>query len=209
MIKFYKVGGWVRDALLGIPSKDLDFTVEAPSYDAMKEEIIRRGGEIYLEKPEYFTIRAKMICGQFSTMPADFALARRDGNYSDGRHPDTVSIGTLIDDLSRRDFTMNAIAIAEDGNVIDPYEGQHAIHDRRITCVGKAYDRFSEDSLRMLRAIRFAITKGFAMDPEVCECFGCVELLDKLEAVSTERKREELTKCFVANTMATLDMLSL
>lgn len=204
MIKLYRVGGFVRDEILGIRSKDLDFAVEAPSYEAMVEWV-RNQGEIYLESPQFWTVRAHIK----DKLPADYVLCRKDGQYSDGRRPDSVSVGTLYDDLSRRDFTMNAIAVDEEsGEYIDPFNGISDLKLGLIRCVGKAYDRFFEDSLRLLRAIRFKITKGFALDNEIQECLRNEELADRLANVSDERKREELHKCLAKDTIATLDILS-
>ncbi len=204
MVKLYRVGGFVRDELLGVKSKDLDYAVEAPSYEAMVE-YVRERGEIYLESPQFWTVRAH-IKGK---LPADFVLCRKDGQYSDGRRPDSVSVGTLHDDLSRRDFTMNAIAVDdESGEYIDPFNGKADLEKRLIRCVGEAYDRFFEDSLRLLRAIRFKIVKGFTLDRDIVDCLHCVSLADRLKNVSDERKREELLKCFAKNTPATLFMLS-
>lgn len=202
-VKFYKVGGWVRDKLLGVKSKDLDFSVEAPSFEAMKAEIIARDGVIFLEKPEYATIRARI-----GREACDYVLCRRDGYYSDGRRPDEVMAGTLHDDLARRDFTMNAMAESENGVLIDPFNGQKSLAEGTIHCVGNAMERFSEDSLRMLRAIRFAITKDMKFDEDIQECLVWQpDLIEKLRAVSTERIREELHKCFKFDTIKTLNML--
>src|SRR5689334_19330699 len=99
-VKLYKVGGYVRDQVLGLKSKDIDYAVEAESYDAMKNHLIEKGAKIYLEQPQYFTIRGKL-----NDEDADFVLCRKEGKYSDGRRPDTVEIGTIYDDLARRDFT--------------------------------------------------------------------------------------------------------
>jgi tRNA nucleotidyltransferase (CCA-adding enzyme) len=202
-IKLYRVGGFVRDELLGVRSKDLDFAVEAPSYEAMVEWV-RSQGEIYLESPQFWTVRAH-IKGK---LPADFVLCRKDGQYSDGRRPDSVSVGTLHDDLSRRDFTMNAIAVCEQtGEFIDPFNGRIDLDNRLIRCVGKAHDRFFEDSLRLLRAIRFKIVKGFNLHEDIVQCLGNEELADRLANVSDERKREELHKCLANDTPATLALL--
>ena len=156
MIKYYMVGGAVRDKILGIDPKyikDIDYSVEAPSYEAMKTELLKRGLEMFPIKEDYMTIRGKL-----NGVAADFVLCRKDGHYSDGRRPDTVEIGTLYDDLARRDFTMNAIALDEDDNIIDPFDGRGDLHRGIIRCVGKATDRMREDSLRLIRAIRFLDT---------------------------------------------------
>jgi len=204
-MKFYLVGGAVRDKLLGIASKDKDYIVEANSYDEMKQAIIEKGGEIFLESPQFFTIRAMIP----KMGAADFVLPRTESCYSDGRRPDSVSVGTLHDDLARRDFTMNAIAFDEEsGEYIDPFDGKADIEKRLIRCVGSAFDRFYEDSLRLLRAVRFQIVKGFDLHDDVVQCLFSKELTDRLANVSDERKREELYKCFAKDTLATLKFLS-
>lgn len=200
-IQIYKVGGAVRDEFLGVKSKDIDFAVEAPSYEAMRD-YIAANGKIFLEKPEYFTIRAKL-----NGADADFVLCRKEHGYTDGRRPDLVTAGDIYDDLSRRDFTMNAIAIrVSDGEVFDPHNGVRDLAKRNIRCVGEAEDRFSEDSLRMLRAVRFRITKGFMLDDSIWLALKNPKLLDKLANVSKERIREELNRCFKHDTLATLKM---
>jgi len=202
-VKMYLVGGYVRDEILGVPSKDMDYSVEAPSYAAMREEIERRGGEIFLETPEYLTIRARVP----NMGAADFVLCRKDGAYVDGRRPEDVEPGTLLDDLARRDFTMNAIAKDEDGNYIDPFGGQSDMKLGVIVCVGDARKRFEEDYLRMLRAIRFSLTKKMALDPNIAVCLRDPEMVEKIADVSVERVREEMLKCFHHNTLATLMLL--
>jgi len=202
-IKMYLVGGAVRDQILGIPSNDLDFAVEAPSYEAMRAEIERRGGTIFLEKPEYLTIRARIP----ELGAADYVLCRKDGSYIDGRRPEDVEPGTLIDDLSRRDFTMNAIAMTEDGEYIDPFNGRQSMDGDIIHCVGDTYKRFEEDYLRMLRAIRFSITKDMTMSPQIFACLEHPEMVRHIRRVATERVREEMLKCFHCDTLKTLKIL--
>jgi len=201
-VKFYQVGGCVRDRMLGLKPKDIDYSVEAPSYDAMRDAIEARGGRIFLETPQYHTIRAK-----YGTEVVDFVLCRKDGEYKDGRRPENVEMGTLMDDLARRDFTMNAMAEDEDGNLIDPFDGLGAIKQGVISCVGSAEDRFNEDALRMLRAVRFSITKGMLLDSPISEYLRNQDNVEKLKQVSIERIREELHKCFQHNTCATMEML--
>src|SRR5690606_30256826 len=112
-IQMFEVGGCVRDDLLGIPTKDVDFTVVAPSFDAMRDHLIREGFRIHVESPEFVAIRAGVPEGhplRERTKDADFVLARKDAPTGDGRRPDFVEPGTLMDDLARRDFTVNAMA---------------------------------------------------------------------------------------------------
>lgn len=203
MTTFYMVGGSVRDKFLGVKSKDVDYAVEAASFEAMRESILARGGDIFLETPKYFTIRARVP----ALGACDFVLCRKDGAYNDGRRPDSVEVGTIYDDLARRDFTANAIAIREsDGQVIDPHNGVDSITDRTLHCVGDARTRFTEDGLRILRAIRFSITKPFNLDDTIYTLLGahstfCIE---QLRGVSPERIREELVQCFACDTYSTL-----
>lgn len=201
-IKLYKVGGCIRDQILGVKSKDIDYSVEAPSYEAMRD-YIAANGKIFLESPQYLTIRAKV-----NGDDADFVLCRKDGEYTDGRRPDTVVIGDIYDDLSRRDFTMNAIAFdVETQEYIDPHNGMEHIERRIIKCVGYAKDRFTEDSLRILRAIRFHITKGFEFDPFIRDALKDKDIVNGLVNVSWERIRDEVNKCFASDTWYTMVLM--
>jgi tRNA nucleotidyltransferase (CCA-adding enzyme) len=200
MVKFYQVGGCVRDALLGRKCKDIDYSVEAQSYEEMYREIVKRGGEVFLESPQYLTIRAK-VPGMGA---CDFVLCRKDGVYYDGRHPESVEPGSIYDDLARRDFTMNAIAMDEDGNTLDPHNGMIHLYERVIHCVGDARQRFEEDALRLLRALRFAVVLGFELDDDIHYCLSDCNMAVKLRQVSVERIREELLKAFKSSTLVTL-----
>lgn len=228
-MEIFKVGGCIRDEILGLRSKDIDFTVVLSEndilghpgpFDAMRCELRRMGFEIFLETPEFFTIRARfprystpgsglVMRQEHSRMTADFVLARKEGSYSDGRRPDRVEVGTLQDDLARRDFTMNAIAKDAKGNLIDPFNGQRDIAAKVIRAVGNARDRIiGEDALRGLRAIRFAVQKEFAIDDEVQAVLDSDEFKVALSSVSTERQREELEKMFKVSTPDSLSLLS-
>lgn len=206
-IKLYEVGGHVRDRLLGIDSKDIDYAVEAPSYTDFRNYVYQNTRQVFLEKPEYFTIRALADIG-----PVDYVMCRKDGHYSDNRRPDLVKPGTIYDDLDRRDFTINAIAYdIESKTYIDPHNGQSDLQDRVIRCVGNT-DRLIEDPLRILRAIRFAITKKFWLHSTIFQILSQSEnenywsLL--LSSVSKERRREELKRCFDFNTIDTIQHLN-
>ena len=200
--KYYIVSGFVRDELLGIKSKDIDFAVEAESYEAMKEDILSNGNIIFQERPEYFSIRARHP--EYGGV--DYTLCRKDGFYSDNRRPDSVEMGTIFDDLARRDFTVNAIAKQSGGAYIDPHNGRADLQDKLLRCVGIAQERFEEDPLRLLRAVRFHIVKGFqldyAIDRELRGHGGGT--LDKLVTLPIERVYEELYKCYVYDTWATM-----
>lgn len=199
MINYYKVGGCVRDELLGVRSKDIDFAVEAPSYEAMKEDLLSKGTIIWQERPEFFAIRGKHP----EWGPVDFTLCRKEGFYSDNRHPDSVEVGTIYDDLARRDFTVNAIAW-KDGVFIDPHNGTKDLANMHLRCVGNTRDRFEEDPLRILRAVRFHLVRGFALDNEIETQFNNYDLIHKLLTIPLERVYEEVRKCYDHNSWKTL-----
>lgn len=206
VMKLYQVGGSVRDMLIDPDTKpkDIDYAVEVESFKEMRDELLKRGLQIFLEKPEYLIIRAK--CPKTKQV-YDYSMCREDGVYSNARHPDTVIPCDIYTDLSRRDFTVNAIAIDEEGQIIDPHGD---INTMTLRCVGVAKDRLREDSLRILRAFRFGITKGFRFDEDLHQALYDPELYALLESVSKERKMEELNKmmCTSEGTVKTLQLLS-
>jgi len=206
-ITLYQVGGSVRDQLLGIPHHDIDYAVEAPSFSFMKRYLEEKGYTIFVEKPQYFVIKAKHPSNKFV---ADFVLCRKDGYYSNYRYPDKSDIGKLSDDLARRDFTINAIAIEEGTDkIIDPHNGRQDIRDKIIRCVGDTKERLLEDPLRILRAIRFSITKEMTIHKDIIEMFDNEELIQRFESsVSIERVQHEMHKMFQHNTVTSLKMLS-
>lgn len=188
---------------MNIPSKDIDLVCLAPSFEEMETEIKNLGGKIFLSKPQYFTAR----CMFPDIGSCDVRLARTEGHYEDGRHPSSVAVATsLLEDQRTRDFTINSIAQdIETGEIIDPFNGQADIKTKTLRCVGNARDRFTEDGLRMLRAMRFVITKGFVLDQSIVECLSQpVFFEERFKGVSEERIREELFKCFKYNTINTL-----
>jgi tRNA nucleotidyltransferase (CCA-adding enzyme) len=214
-VKLYLVGGAVREIVRGFPEKvkDWDFAVEANSYESMKIWLEYTGFEIFVETPQYFTIRARAPKGTFTFAGIDmthktfdFTLCRTEGEYTDGRRPDEVRVGTLADDLSRRDFTMNAMALDAAGGLIDPYNGAEDVKNGLIRLVGGT-DRLKEDSLRMLRALRFQIQLGFDMDNEIHAFLYNANNSVLLRKIDENRIRDELTKCFKMNTPETLMLL--
>ncbi len=200
MPEMFLVGGAVRDKLLGLKPKDLDYVVIAENYESMKQWLLaEKISQIFLEKPEYGTIRARLSSGE----AGDFVLARKEGYYTDGRRPDSTEPGTLMDDLLRRDFTVNAMAEDEGGRIIDPFGGRRDLYALVLRTVRDPKEVFAEDALRMYRAIRFRVTKGFAPTAELHRALNTVSVLDNLPNVSLERVREELYKCYKHNTLAT------
>ncbi|QIG57956.1 tRNA nucleotidyltransferase [Microbacterium phage PauloDiaboli] len=215
-IKTYLVGGAVRDKLLGLPVKDFDYTVVVgnaktvpEAWDAMRAHLKAEGFTIFLETPEYFTIRAKFPKDhENAKITADFVLARQEGPYSDGRHPDWVKPGTLADDLRRRDFSVNAMAEDGDGNIIDYYQGRRRLEHRVLEAVGDPRDRMTEDPLRALRAVRFAVTKGFKIEHDLAYAMRTMKVLDSLRNdISVDRIRDELFRCFEYDTVKTIAFL--
>lgn len=210
MLKIYEVGGCVRDALLGIQSKDIDFAVEAPCFSAMKEQFMGEGIRVFQENPEFLTIRARFPQSHINSgLVADFVLCRKERGFSNARHPDEVEPGTIWDDLARRDFTVNAMArCLESGKLLDPHNGQQDLNSSILHCVGNADARFTEDALRVLRALRFSITKKLHIHSSVWDALQNPNLPPLLVSVSTDRKREELSKMFRADTLGAFRLIA-
>ena len=184
----YIVGGAVRDLIMGREPKDWDIATSA------KPQVVRN---LF-----YKTIDTGLKHGTVTVMIDNEAFEvttyRIDGNYSDSRHPDSVKFANMItEDLARRDFTINAMALSTKGTIIDPYYGQADIEKKRIWCVGNPADRFTEDALRMLRACRFAAQLGFEVDEYTLNIIR--GFASSIKYVSEERIREELTKILVSD----------
>jgi tRNA nucleotidyltransferase/poly(A) polymerase len=215
MPEIYLVGGTVRDSLLGLQSKDLDYTYVADNtksidsaYSEMKEYMLSEGFNIFLETPDCLTIRAKFPDhSEHKGLVGDFVLARKELGYSaDSRKPIVVS-GTLENDLSRRDFTINAIAqCTKTGELIDLFNGQQHLKDKVLVTPLDPMVTLLEDSLRVIRALRFSVTLGFKLDSQLDRAIWCHshKLAERTkETVSSERIREELSKAFKANSYLT------
>mgnify|MGYP003393720657 CR=1 FL=1 len=188
----YLVGGCVRDLLIEREPKDWDLTT-----NASPEEIQKIFPDSFYEN-DFGTVGVKAeTIGIVEITPY-----RLESEYSDFRHPDKVDWGkTIEDDLSRRDFTMNALAYSIDREeLIDPFEGQADIKKKIIRTVGKAGDRFKEDALRMLRAIRLASELNFAIEHETQ--MAITENSELLQHVSGERVRDEFAKIVMSETPA-------
>lgn len=215
MPKIFKVGGCVRDGLLGVKTKDIDFTfvlddlnkTVEEGFKEMEQWMIDEGFTIFLSVPEMFTIRAKFPSNhKFAKLDADFVMARKEVGYVEGTRRPILELGTLEDDLIRRDFTVNAMAEDEDGNLIDLFHGQIDLK-RMVLITPKAPQiTFGEDPLRIIRAIRFAITKGFSLT-YLDYTITNFDYEGKMGVVSIERIREELLKCFKHDTLETIKML--
>lgn len=201
--RLYLVGGCVRDLLMGLSPKDLDFVVVTNhTFKELLEVIAAEGGEVFLAKPEFMTIRAR-IDGQV----VDLVYPRTETGYADGRHPDLVDKAkSLEEDSKRRDFTVNAMYMTEEGGIIDFHGGQGDLKERCIRCVGNPDERFEEDYLRILRGIRFAVKPTFHIDSRTkMAMFKHVSNVP--EKVSQERIREEINKALHINPHMTLEYL--
>lgn len=183
----YAVGGCVRDSLLGLEPYDWDVTTSAAPEQTMAvfgERAIPTG-------LQYGTVSVKS--GEHIVEVTTF---RTDGVYTDNRRPDSIGYASsLPEDLSRRDFTVNAIAYSLSGEIIDPFNGCHDLGYRLIRAVGKPRDRFEEDALRMFRCLRIAAKLGFSIHPNT---FSAIYEKAHLAAfLSAERIKDELKKFLV------------
>jgi len=197
----YIVGGAVRDLILGDKPHDIDISTNMPideldkifkTYDIGKSKdfgivVVNQGGYQY-----------------------EIAQFRSESDYSDGRHPDKIQIvRDFKTDASRRDLTINAMAIDKDGNIIDHFDGKKAIKDKVIKTVGNPYDRFEEDKLRMMRACRFSSKYCFVLDPETKDAIKSKK--EGIKDIAIERIKDELIKMAsqsgdkFANAILTLD----
>lgn len=217
MPQIYKVGGCVRDGLLGLDSKDIDFTFVLDNlnqsvqdgFKIMTKYLETEGYQIFLSTPDMFTIRAKFpVNHKFAGMVADFVMARKEIGYTEGTRRPILELGTLEDDLIRRDFTLNAMAEDIDGNLIDLFDGKWALEQGLLITPRDPKITMLDDPLRLLRCMRFSITKGFAITSPIWETFLMDSVVDKLEqVVSGERIREEVYKMFKHDTIKTLDLI--
>ena len=179
----YLVGGCVRDMILGVQPQDWDVCTSA-----LPEQTL----EIFPgSRPTGLKHGTVTVC--VNSRSVEVTTFRSDGSYADHRHPDAVSfVGDLTTDLSRRDFTMNAIALPPDGLVADPFGGVDDIRNKMIRCVGYPELRFEEDALRMFRALRFSARLGFEIEAET---LAAIKKKAPLAAsLAPERVRDEVEK---------------
>lgn len=183
----YVVGGCVRDSLLGLEPKDWDVCTSATP-DEMKQYFHCHGVRTIDTGLKHGAITVDMEqAGKF-----EVTTFRIDSNYSDGRHPDSVEFTeSIYQDLARRDFTVNAMAFNQAG-LVDPYHGREDLENKIIRCAGNPDDRFQEDALRILRALRFASTYGFHIEENTKASIH--KNRNKLTQISAERIQSELCK---------------
>ncbi len=183
----YIVGGCVRDMLLGREPGDWDITTSA--LPRQVKQVFKRTVDTGIQHGTVTVLIGKA--------GYEVTTYRVDGEYLDGRHPDTVSFTPdLREDLRRRDFTINAMAYNSMKGIIDEFGGQEDLRAGIIRCVGNPMDRFSEDALRILRAIRFSAQLGFEIEEKTWEAI-CASA-PSLARVSKERIQVELTKLLLS-----------
>lgn len=183
----YVVGGCVRDSILGRSPDDWDITTSAKPEEV--KALFRR------------TVDTGLIHGTVTVMldkeGFEVTTYRVDGEYEDGRHPKEVSFtASLEEDLKRRDFTINAMAYNPKRGLVDLFGGVQDMENRIIRCVGNPLERFTEDALRILRAVRFSAQLGFSIEGETLKAISV--LAPNLKYVSAERIQVELLKLFVS-----------
>lgn len=213
--KLYEVGGKVRDELLGLKSKDVDYTVvlegcnlplDQAFYEFVKQ-IESEGYDVKVEHADVVTVRALFPKDHQYSGVADFVLARKELYYPEtGRRP-VCKLGTLEDDLIRRDFTVNALAKDEEGKIIDLFDGYRDLRLQSLDTPTDPHIAFYQDPLRILRGIRFCVTKDLVMCRDVRDAIRELSI-SRMELVSEERIIVELEKMMRFNAKKTIYYLN-
>ena len=201
----YVVGGCVRDLLRDVDPEDWDITTNAKSEEVQK--IMEESGRKTFYENEFWTVgvlpKGRKTAEKKSDI-VEITTFRAEAKYTDKRHPDEIKPAkTLGEDLARRDFTINAMALEVEGKktkIIDPFGGQEDLKNKIIRAVGKPEERFSEDALRMMRAVRFAAVLGLKIEPETAKAIKKNSSL--LKMISQERIRDEFLKIVMSDNAA-------
>ena len=184
----YAVGGCVRDAMMGRTPHDWDITTSATPQQvkALFPRTIDTG------------IQHGTVTIMIGKTGYEVTTYRIDGDYLDGRHPEEVIFtSNLVEDLKRRDFTINAMAYNDRAGVVDEFDGMSDLNNKIIRCVREARERFTEDALRILRALRFSAQLDFTISDDTCEAVK--ELAPTLIKISRERIQTELDKLITSD----------
>ncbi len=186
------VGGFIRNSMLNLPSHDFDIATNATPKQS-KEVLLAKGFAVFETGIKHGTIAAIL-----NNVPFEITTYRSEGTYTDKRHPDNVTFVTSIEeDLARRDFTINALAFHPTRGLLDIFGGKKDLENKLIRCVGNANVRFSEDALRILRALRFAAELGFSIEEATeTSLTSCATLLN---SVAAERIFVETEKLLCGN----------
>lgn len=219
IFKFYIVGGYVRDKLLGKKSNDIDYIAILKDnistsmnesidvlYDQMCDCLLQNNHIIFQKYPQTFCVKAK---NKSNNEVADFVLARKEIAYELNSREPQVVMGTLYDDLMRRDFTINALALDPDTNeIIDVCGG---LDDLKLGILKTPIDpniTLLDDPLRVIRGLRFKVTLNFAIEENFMSAINNPNIWDKFsKVISADRIRNELDKMFAYNTIETLNIL--
>lgn len=184
----YAVGGCVRDTILGREPDDWDITTSAKPLEI--KELFKSTIDTGIQHGTVTVLR--------NHVGYEVTTYRVDGEYEDNRHPKEVTFTTsLIEDLKRRDFTINAMAYNDNTGLIDEFDGIRDLESGIIRCVGVAKERFSEDALRIMRAVRFAAQLGYIIEEETKQ--AAILLHNNLSSISAERINVELTKLIISD----------
>ena len=216
-MKLFEVGGCVRDELLGLHTKDIDFTVELDDltlsvdegWEKMLDFLKQEDFKIFLETKDCFTVRARFPKNhQHEGLIADFVMARKEIGYIENTRQPILELGSFEDDMVRRDFTVNALCKTEEGQLVDLFGGLKDLEDRILRTPLDPMVTLMDDPLRLLRALRFSVTKDFKICEELSNAMKQLDLLDKLQkVVSQERIREEVTKMMKHDTVRSLRII--
>lgn len=192
----YVVGGCVRDAILGREPNDWDVTTSCPAFYTREIFDKADGFDAYPTGIEHGTVT---VC--YMGVPVEVTTFRMDAGYTDHRHPTIVSFSeNLHEDLARRDFTVCAMAYSERHGLVDIYRGMEDINARIIRCVGDPKERFNEDALRIMRALRFSSQLGFSIHEDTAK--AARQLVHTFAYISKERITEELSKLLLGKNAA-------
>lgn len=205
MPKFYLVGGAVRDRLLNLDPKDKDYVVVGfSSYSELGNYLTNEGFKIVDRYEEKYTYRAKSPKGEY----CDYVWARKALSYEEG---DLVSCepGSIMDDLARRDFTINAMALDEEtSELIDPFNGQKDLENEILRAVGDPKTRFLEDPRRLTRGMRFSVKLNLVLEENTSKGYWSWDVLKAFKNPKFRDKiKEELDKALYLNTLLTSDFL--
>ena len=186
------VGGCVRDSILNTIPYDWDLCTNAKPYEMI---------EIFKNKFKFYDtgIKHGTISVIINKKVVEVTTYRSESTYNDSRHPDEVKfISSIFEDLKRRDFTMNSIAYSDEKGIVDPFFGLNDIKNRIIRCVGDPYERFNEDALRIMRALRFSSVLDFKIEENTMAAIKA--LYKNLDIISNERIEAELSKLLIGKT---------
>lgn len=186
--KAHAVGGCVRDSLLGRTPDDWDITTSALPMQVKS----------FFKRTVDTGIKHGTVTVMMGKTGYEVTTYRIDGEYKDGRHPETVEFSVMLeDDLMRRDFTINAMAYNDADGIVDAFDGMKDLENKIIRCVGDAKERFTEDALRMMRAIRFSAQLGFEIHKDTWD--AVIALAPNITKVSAERIQVELLKTLMSD----------